>query len=380
MKSSIRALVERHKSNPSWYLPFLLFSFWSLDALVSIVITGFRGFDWAVGASIVMKLIVIGINLYFIKSLLLQEDQSAYKRAKTYAGYFIVFVYVFYNLPRMSWEMAELIDAAAYRRLWAYSFISTLFPIALYMTLWYRPFQEKWGVWVSRKEQKERRQEEKKRKVKRPLKSHIWENVDAVVQSIIIVIILQHFIFQLYVIPSESMVPTYLIQDRTLVTKYQSGPSIPLTRWKLPVLNRPRRGDIVVFQSPEYTHKTLAKRVFQQFVYYITLTMVDIDTDANGNPRKRFIVKRLIGEPGEKLLMVDDQVYVKREGEEFHPWKRTRSILTSTSIISRRRFATASPICPFPPQTGKCSTAGTVIAAGPIWQILPPHWKTIFPP
>lgn len=319
MKINPLKLVKRRAGDPSWLLPSILLMLWSLDALLSIFITGFRTLDWAVISSIVLKLGVIAGNLYLGFRLLGEEKSDYYKKLKTYAGYFIVFVYVFYNLPRMSWEMDGILDAATYRRLWIGSFISTLWPALLYLCLWWRPFQEAWGVYISRKELKERRRQQKKQKVKRSLGSHIWENVDAVVQSIIIVIILQHFIFQLYVIPTESMVPTYLIQDRTLVTKFQSGPSIPLTRWRLPVLRKPRRGDIVVFQSPEYTHKTLAKRVFQQFVYYITLTMVDIDRDENGNPRKRFIVKRLIGEPGEKLMMVDDQVYVKRPEGDFMP-------------------------------------------------------------
>ena len=315
----MRDLIDRHKSNPAWYLPFIILSLWSIDSLLSIFTTGFRGFDWAIAASIVMKLLVIAVNLYFLRNLLIREDSRLYKKAKTYAGYFIVFVYVFYNLPRMSWEMAGLINEVAGRRLWTGAMISTLFPFLLYLTLWYKPFQQSWGVYESKKEHKERRRIEKNQKTRRSRLSAVWENVDAVVQSIIIVIILQHFIFQLYVIPSESMVPTYLIRDRTLVTKFQSGPSIPLTNWKMPVLKKPRRGDIVVFQSPEYSHKTLARRVFQQFIYYITLTMVDIDTDENGMPRKRFIVKRLIAGPGEQIMMVDDQVYIRVEGEEFHP-------------------------------------------------------------
>jgi signal peptidase I len=319
MEINMRALIDRHKSNPAWYLPFIILTLWSMDALLSIFTTGFRGLDWAVSASIVMKVLVIAVNIFFLRTLLINEDAKVYKKAKTYAGYFIVFVYVFYNLPRMSWEMSGLIDEAAGRRLWAGAMISTLFPFLLYLSLWYKPFQQSWGVWESKKEHKERRKREKNQKIKRSRLSVVWENVDAVVQSIIIVIILQHFIFQLYVIPSESMVPTYLIKDRTLVTKFQSGPSIPLTSWKLPVLKKPRRGDIVVFQSPEYSHKTLVRRVFQQFIYYITLTMIDIDTDENGMPRKRFIVKRLIAGPGEKIMMVDDQVYIRIEGEEFHP-------------------------------------------------------------
>ncbi|WP_319560879.1 signal peptidase I [Marispirochaeta sp.] len=319
MKIHIASLIHRQRNNPSWYLPALLLLLWTLDAFFSIFFTGFRSVDWALLVSIAVKILVILLNSFFLYRLFLQEDSGLYKRAKTYSGYFIVFVYVFYNLPRMSWEMSRIIDDGTYTRLWISAFISTLLPIFFYISLWLHPFQKAWGVYLSKSEQKELRKQQKEKKIKRPLKTAIWENVDAVMQSIIIVIILQHFIFQLYVIPTESMVPTYLIKDRTLVTKFQSGPAIPLTKWRLPVISEPKRGDIVVFQSPEYTHKTLARRVFQQFIYYITLTMVDIDRDENGMPRKRFIVKRLVGEPGEKLMMIDDTLYVKQPGKEYIP-------------------------------------------------------------
>ncbi len=325
MKTQIATLIHRQRNNPSWYLPALLLLVWTLDSLFSIFFTGFRSVDWALLTSLGIKLLIISFNSFFLYHLFVQEDSRWYKRAKTYAGYFIVFVYVFYNLPRMSWEMSGLINDPAYTRLWASSFVSTLLAASFYLSLWYPPFQKSWGVYVSKNDQKELRKQQKEKHIKRPLKTAIWENVDAVLQSIIIVIILQHFIFQLYVIPTESMVPTYLIKDRTLVTKFQSGPAIPLTKWRLPVLSRPERGDIVVFQSPEYTHKTLARRVFQQFIYYITLTMVDIDRDENGMPRKRFIVKRLVGEPGEKLMMIDDTLYVKRRGTDYVPLEEDTS-------------------------------------------------------
>ena len=325
MKTKITTLIQGQRNNPSWYLPALLLIIWTLDSLFSIFFTGFRSVDWALLTSLAIKLLILSLNSFFLYRLFLKEDSRWYKKAKTYAGYFIVFVYVFYNLPRMSWEMSGLINDTVYTRLWIASFVSTLLPTLFYLSLWFPPFQKAWGVYISKAEQKELRRQQKEKRIKRPLKTAIWENVDAVLQSIIIVIILQHFIFQLYVIPTESMVPTYLIKDRTLVTKFQSGPAIPLTKWRLPVLSKPERGDIVVFQSPEYTHKTLARRVFQQFIYYITLTMVDIDRDDNGMPRKRFIVKRLVGEPGEKLMMIDDTLYVKRQGTDFVPLEEDKT-------------------------------------------------------
>ena len=313
----LRNTVIEHRKKPFWMAPFIILVLWTADTLISFFITGFSGWSWAFTAALILRLVVIAGNLYFIKQVFILNTKISYKHLKTYAGYFFVFVYVFYNLPRMSLSTDDLINHNQEIGLWVSSLISAALPFFLYLVLWNRKTQESWGVYKTKKALKEEKQQ---KKGKRTIKEIVWENTDAIISSIITVIIIQHFIFQLYVIPTESMVPTFLVGDRTFVTKFASGPGIPLTDWKLPRLSQPKKGDIVVFQSPEYTYASLAKRVFQQFVFYITLTTVDIDKDENGNIRKRYIVKRLTGVPGEKYMMVDDVLYVKRPNDpDFKP-------------------------------------------------------------
>lgn len=61
-------------------------------------------------------------------------------------------------------------------------------------------------------------------------------------------------------IPSGSMEPTILIGDRVFVNKLAYDLKIPYTTWHLASWSAPRRGDIVVFYSPE-NDKRLIKRV-----------------------------------------------------------------------------------------------------------------------
>ena len=58
--------------------------------------------------------------------------------------------------------------------------------------------------------------------------------IDALVWSIFTILIFQIFFLQLYEIPSESMVPTFLIKDRAFVSKIDCGPKFPLTDVGLP--------------------------------------------------------------------------------------------------------------------------------------------------
>jgi signal peptidase I len=95
--------------------------------------------------------------------------------------------------------------------------------------------------------------------------------------------LVRHFIFEPFVIPSESMLPQLKIHDHIVVKKYKYGLRSFFTDSWLIKFRQPERGDIVVFRYPE-------------------------------NP-KVFFIKRLIGLPGDRIwikgmtLKVNDQIY-----------------------------------------------------------------------
>ena len=103
----------------------------------------------------------------------------------------------------------------------------------------------------------------------------ILEWVDALLQAVFTIILLNIFLFQLYEIPYESMVPTFLIKDRVVVFKTFAGPKFPLSDFGLPYLTKYKRGDIVVFRNPHYgtERKNEIKTFFSQFVYMCSLTL-----------------------------------------------------------------------------------------------------------
>ena len=146
--------------------------------------------------------------------------------------------------------------------------------------------------------------------------------IDALVQAIFMVLLIQIFIFQLYVIPSESMVPYFLIGDRVFVFKTLSGPKFPLSDVGLPEFKKYKRGDVVVFRNPHYSldRKSEVKTVVSQILYMLTLTAVNINVDENGELKADPLVKRLCGLPGEQLVLQDGVLYAKtKENPEFTP-------------------------------------------------------------
>ena len=92
----------------------------------------------------------------------------------------------------------------------------------------------------------------KKRGLKR-IGAEILSWIDALLQAVFMVLLLNVFIVQLYEIPSESMVPEFLIRDRVVVFKTASGPKFPLSKVGIPYIRNYKRGDIVVFRNPHYS-------------------------------------------------------------------------------------------------------------------------------
>ena len=150
----------------------------------------------------------------------------------------------------------------------------------------------------------------------------LLEWVDAAFYAIFFVLLVNIFIFQVYRIPSESMVPEFMIGDTVIGVKTPSGPFFPLSSFRLPQWKNYQRGDIVILNNPNYpdTPKARLKTFMSQLVYMLTLARVNLNTDDNGKPKADPLVKRVTGLPGEKLMLVDGVLYVKhRNDTEFLP-------------------------------------------------------------
>ena len=95
--------------------------------------------------------------------------------------------------------------------------------------------------------------------------------------TILLLLFLTTTLVQAFVIPTGSMEDTLLIGDHLLVDKLAYAPAGPVSKWVLPY--RPvKRGDIIVFRYP-----------------------VDI---------KQTFVKRCMGVPGDRIRIVNKQVYL----------------------------------------------------------------------
>lgn len=78
---------------------------------------------------------------------------------------------------------------------------------------------------------------------------------------ILAVFLLRSFLFEPFKIPSGSMVPTLLVGDLILVSKYHYGIRLPVINKKIIDNHSPQRGDVMVFRYPRDISIDYIKRV-----------------------------------------------------------------------------------------------------------------------
>lgn len=93
------------------------------------------------------------------------------------------------------------------------------------------------------------------------VKHQIKEWTESLIIALILALVIRTFIVQAFKIPSGSMIPTFAIGDRIFANKFIYGARIPFTDLRLPALRDPKRGDIVIFVSPESPKKDFVKRL-----------------------------------------------------------------------------------------------------------------------
>jgi signal peptidase I len=121
-------------------------------------------------------------------------------------------------------------------------------------------------------------------------KSVFREYAESIFWAVLLALLIRTFVIQTFLIPSGSMENTLLIGDRLFVNKFLYGVQIPFTDTRIFKVRNPVRGDVVVFRYPE--------------------------------DRSKDFIKRVIGVPGDEIVVKDKQLYVNggvyRNEHELH--------------------------------------------------------------
>jgi signal peptidase I len=298
-------------------LPALLALIWAAAIFAALVLSGCPRFTAYYAAYAVVTLGLVAGELAFLNAIYRRGRHELFFAFKKFTGYGLVVHYVASALPRVDWSNLMLISAGRVVFLFVLAVVCLAIGLAFFVSA-SRPAAHAALGLITRQELEDRglRRMHRNAKKKGPL-GIVLEWVDALAFAAIAVILVNIFIFQLYVVPSESMVPVFLSGDRPFTAKFSAGPRIPLTAWRLPFMRLPHRGDVVTIANPRYpeNHRVDLKKYLSQLVSMVTFTAVNIDKLPDGSPKADPLVKRIVGLPGEKLMMVDDILYARRAGD-----------------------------------------------------------------
>ncbi len=188
------------------------------------------------------------------------------------------------------------------------------------------------------------------RKIRRKEKSKnrglLKDWAHALVSAFIMVILIWHFLFQLYQIPSGSMEKTLLVGDRVLVGKTLYGPTI-IPGWnsgpQLPSIRDPQRDDVITFRSPLYESPGFFTNIFQKALFIISFSAINLQVDDEGNPLSEFYVKRVAATGNDTVRFENGRMKIRPAGfSEFIDEGEFRKI--SGTVDPRQHLFTQSAV------------------------------------
>jgi signal peptidase I len=162
------------------------------------------------------------------------------------------------------------------------------------------------------------------KKQKQSKKHWLLDWIEAFLWAALVVLFINQYFFQAYQIPSGSMKNTLLIKDRIFVNKYIYGPEAAPGLGKLPGMENPKRGEVIIFENPTYISRGTVFDILQRVIYMVTLSLVDIDKDKEGNPRPHFLIKRAVGVGGDRIRFSRGEVEFKLP--DSSAWEKERNI------------------------------------------------------
>lgn len=151
------------------------------------------------------------------------------------------------------------------------------------------------------------------------------EWIYAFLWAVMVVLLLNQYLVQAYQIPSGSMRDTLIggpdpytnrvsISDRIFVDKLLFGPELLPGFGKIPGFRDSRRGEIIIFENPEYESPSLIHEIAQRILYMATLSFLDLNR-RNGEVAHQFLIKRQVAQDGERVVSRRGEIFIQALGE-----------------------------------------------------------------
>lgn len=139
------------------------------------------------------------------------------------------------------------------------------------------------------------KQKQDKSKKKKKKKSVLREWIEAIIFAAIAAIIIRTFVIQTFKIPSGSMEPTFLPGDFLIANKF------------IYHFREPERFEPVIFKDPTQPYHPQPR---ERYAVLIRPIYWDKEKFFFKYYTRRYLIKRIIGMPGDTLQIIDKNVYI----------------------------------------------------------------------
>lgn len=105
-----------------------------------------------------------------------------------------------------------------------------------------------------------------------------WRDwLEVILAMLFVIILINQYLAQLFIIPSGSMIPTLEVGDRVFVNKIAYGLELYPYGEKYLSNRKVERGTVIPFVSPEYRQRGIRFTILQRFVLLMSFTTIDLE-------------------------------------------------------------------------------------------------------
>jgi signal peptidase I len=142
----------------------------------------------------------------------------------------------------------------------------------------------------------------------------------SILLCLVFYLLITGFLVSSYRVNSHSMMPDIMPGERYFVFPAAYRIKLPFIQKSIKGVGSPKRGDLVLVHSPRFPAMSFFQKVGEPLVRFFTLQKAGIIRYSNGRRADRYLLKRVIGMPGDTVKIEGFKAFIRTPGSrDFQP-------------------------------------------------------------